>query len=75
MILATRMLLSFMEKYLGLMEEDSMSVEESLDSFFFCKPNIFSMTRNSPCNSPQTIKVQLAPCQIPLTANVMRILA
>ena len=75
MILATRMLLFLMEEYLGLMEEDSMSVEENLDSFFFCKPNIFSMTRNSPCNSPQTIKVQLAPCQIPLTANVMRILA
>lgn len=74
-ILANRMLLFFMEKYLGLRVEDSMSVEESLDSFFFCKPSIFSMTWNSPCSSPHTIKVQLAPCQIPLTANVMRILA
>lgn len=40
-ILANRMLLFFMEKYLGLRAEDSMSVEESLDSFFFVNRAFF----------------------------------
>lgn len=40
-ILANRMLLFFMEKYLGLRAEDSMSVEESWDSFFFVNRAFF----------------------------------
>lgn len=47
MILATRMLLFLMEEYLGLMEEDSMSVEENLDSFFFVSLIFFDDLKQS----------------------------
>ena len=38
-----------------------------------CCPVIFSTTRQKPCMQPQTMYVQLAPCQIPLTKKVRKI--
>ena len=37
-----------------------------------CCPVIFSTTRQKPCIHPQTMNVQLAPCQIPLTKKVRK---
>ena len=39
---------------------------------YFCHPNAFSTIWNSPCIQPQTINVQFAPCQMPLTRKVTK---
>ena len=40
---------------------------------YFCQPRAFSTIWKIPCITPQTMKVQLAPCHIPLTRKVTKI--